>query len=129
MAYQFVANEVMKTPTTKNYAIVCGSMQNSLANYLLKSPTISKDHHIVVSLLEVVMEKIYYTLPPNCQIFVIGSKLFVRSSMWTMENIMALKDHSAYKFVNGSRFHGQSKRQGFCCQNVFLIFLVVVWSL
>ena len=65
------------------------------------------------------MEKNYYTLPPNCQIFVIGSELFVRSSMWTMESIMALKDHSAYKFVNGSRFHGQSKDKVFVVKMFF----------
>ena len=38
---------------------------------------------------------------------------FLRSGMGTMDSIMALKDHTAFKFVHGSRFPGQSKDKVF----------------
>jgi hypothetical protein len=84
-----------------------------LADYLLKFPTNVKDHHLVGSSLQVVMDKFNTLASPNCRNFVSGSKRFLRSGMETMDNIMAFKDHSAFKFVHGSRFPGQSKDKVF----------------
>jgi hypothetical protein len=38
-----------------------------------------------------------------------ASKRFVHSEMETMDSIMALNDHSTFKFVHGNWFPGQSK--------------------
>jgi hypothetical protein len=57
MAYQCVANEVLKTPTTTNSAIVMAASKQFLADYLLRSPTIEEGHHLVGSSLEVMMDK------------------------------------------------------------------------
>lgn len=46
---------------------------------------------------------------PKYRNFVYESKQFVRSGMSTMDSIMALKDHSSFKFVYGSNFLGQSR--------------------
>ena len=113
MAYQCVASEVLKTPTATNSAIVMAASKQFLADYLLRSPTIGENHHLVGSSLEVVMDKFSTLASPNCRNFVSGSKRFVRSGMGTMDSIMALKDHSAFKFVHGSRFPGQSKDKVF----------------
>jgi hypothetical protein len=74
-----------------------------LADYLLKSPTNVEGHHLVGSFLKVVMDKLNTLASPNCCDFVSGSKRFLPSRMGTMDNIMALKNHSAFKFVNGSQ--------------------------
>ena len=55
------------------------------------------------------MDKFSTLASPNCRNFISGSKRFVRSGMGTMDSIMALKDHSGFKYVHGSRFPGQSK--------------------
>ena len=47
----------------------------------------------------------------NCSNFDIGSKRIVNSGMGTMNSIMALKDHYAFKFVHGSRFPRHSKHK------------------
>ena len=54
------------------------------------------------------MDKFSTFASPNCRNFVPGSKRFLRSEMETMDCIMELKDHSAFKFVHGSRFPRQS---------------------
>jgi hypothetical protein len=95
-----------------------------LANYLLKSPANVEGHHLVGSSLEVVMDKFNTLASPNCRNFVYGSKRFLRSEMGTMDSIMALKDHSAFKFVHGSRFPGQSKDKVF----VFKMFVDLLGS-
>jgi hypothetical protein len=118
MAYQCVANEVMKTPTAKNSAIVMAASKQFLAVYLLKSPSNGEGHHLVGESLEVVMDKYSILASPNCRNFVSGSKRFVCSGMGTMDSIMALKDHSGFKYVHGSRFPGQSKDKSICLQNV-----------
>ena len=59
------------------------------------------------------MDKFSTIVFPNCCNFVSGSKRFVRSRMGTMDNIMALKDHSTFKFVHGSWFPRQSKEKMF----------------
>jgi hypothetical protein len=46
---------------------------------------------------------------PNRRNFVSRSRHFVCSGMGTMDSMMALKDHSVFKYVHGNRFHGQSK--------------------
>jgi hypothetical protein len=81
MAYQCVANEVIKTPTAKNSAIVLAASKQFLADYLLKSPANVEDHHLVGSSLEVVMDKFSVLASPNCRNFVSGSKRFLRSGM------------------------------------------------
>jgi hypothetical protein len=113
MTYQYVANEVLKTPTTKNSAIVMAANKRFLADYLLKSPINVEGHHLVGSSLEVVMDKVITPASPNCCNFVFGSKRFLRSGMGTMDSIMALKDHYIFKFVHGSRFLRQSKDKVF----------------
>ena len=109
MAYQCVANEVMKTPIAKNSAIVMPSSKKFLADYLLKSPSNGEGHHLAGSSLEVVMDKFSTLASPNYRNFVSGSKRFVHSGMGTMDSIMALKDHSGFKYVHDSRFPEQSK--------------------
>jgi hypothetical protein len=113
MVYQCVANEVLKTPTTKNSAILMAASKQFLADYLLKSLANVEGHHLVGSSLEVVMDKFSTLASSNYRNFVSGSKHFLRSGMGTMDSIMALKDHSAFKFVHGSRFPRQSKDKMF----------------
>jgi hypothetical protein len=113
MAYQCVANEVIKIPTAKNSAIVMAASKQFLADYLLKSPSNGEGHHLVGESLEVLMNKFSTLASPNFRNFVSGSKRFVRSEMGTMNSIMALKDHSGFKYVHGSRFTGQSKDKVF----------------
>ena len=108
MTYQCVANEVLKTSTTKNSAIVTASSKKFLADYLLKSPLNGDGHHLAGSSLEVVMDKFNTLASPNCGNFVSNSKRFVHSGMGTMDSIMAFKDHSRFKYVHDSRFLGQS---------------------
>jgi hypothetical protein len=124
MTYQCVANEVLKTPTTKNSAIVMAASKQFLADYLLKSPANVEGHHLVGSSLEVIMDKFSTLASPNYRNFVSGSKRFLRSEMRTMDSIMTLKDHSAFKFVYGSRFPGQSKDKMF----VFKMFVDLLGS-
>jgi hypothetical protein len=109
MAYQCVANEVIKTSTAKNSTIVMATSKKFLADYLLKTPSNAEGHHLVGESLEVVMDKFSTLASPNCRNYVSGSKRFVRSMMDTMDSIMALKDHSSFKYVHGRRFLGQSK--------------------
>ena len=113
MAYQCVANEVMKTFTAKNFTIVMAMRKRFLADYLLKSPSNGEGHHLVGSSLEIVMDKFSTLAFLNCRNFVSGSKRFVRSRMGTMGSIMAPKDHSGFKYVHYSRFPGQSKYKVF----------------
>ena len=49
MAYQCVANEGLKTTTSKKLAIVMATNKQFLANYLLKSPASGENHHLVGS--------------------------------------------------------------------------------
>ena len=53
MVYKCIAQEVIKTSTTKNSVIVMATNKQFLANYFLKSP--SNGHLLVGSSLEVVM--------------------------------------------------------------------------
>jgi hypothetical protein len=113
MAYQCVTNKVLKTSTAKKSAIVMATNKQFLADYLLKSPANVEGHHLVGSSLEVVMDKFSTLVSPNCCNFVSRSKRFLRSGMGTMDGIMALKNHSAFKFVHSSWFPGQSKDKMF----------------
>ena len=113
MAYQCDVPEVMKTPTVRNSAIVMAASKKFLADYLLKSSSNGEGHHLAGSSLEVVMDKFNALASPNCRNFVLGSKRFVRSGIDMMDSIMALKDHSGFKYVHGSRFPGQSKDKVF----------------
>jgi hypothetical protein len=113
MAYQCVTNEVLKTPTAKNLAIVMAASKQFLADYLLKSPVNVEGHHLVGSFLEIIIDKFSTLTSPNCRNFISGSKRFLRSEMGTMDSIMALKDHFAFKIVHSSRFPGQSKDKVF----------------
>ena len=53
MAYQYVANEVMKTPIAKNLTIVMAMRKQFLANYLLESPSTGEGHHFTSSSMAV----------------------------------------------------------------------------
>ena len=66
MAYECVANEVLKTPTSKNSAIVMISSKRLLTDYLFKSLASGEHHHLVGSFLEVVMDKFNTLASPNC---------------------------------------------------------------
>ena len=103
----------MKTPTAKNSAIVMAASKKFLTNYLLKSPSNGDGHHLADSSLKVVMDKFSTIASPNYHNFVFGSKHFDRSGMGMMNGIMALKDHSGFKYVHDSRFPGQSKDKVF----------------
>jgi hypothetical protein len=74
MAYQCVANEVLKTPTAKNSAIVMAASKQFLADYLLKYSANVEGHHLVGSSLEIVMDKFNTLVSPNYRNFVSGSK-------------------------------------------------------
>ena len=50
MTYQCVANEVLKTPTTKNSTIVMATSKQSMAVYLLIFPANGENHHWLVHL-------------------------------------------------------------------------------
>ena len=90
-----------------------------LMDYLLKYFTIGEGHSLVDLSLELVMEKFSTLAFPNYRNFMFRSKNFVRSERGTMDSIMAHKDHSTYKFVQGCRFPWQSKDKVF----VFKIFV------
>ena len=113
MTYQCVVNEVMKTSTTKNSTINMAANKKFLTDYLLKFPSNGEGHHLAGSSLEVVMDKFSTFVSPNCCNFISGSKRFVRSGMGMMDSIMALKDHSDFKYVHDSRLPGQSKDKVF----------------
>ena len=63
--------------------------------------------------LEVVMNKFSTLASPNCRNFVAGTKRFIRSGMGSLCSIMALINHSRFKYVHDSRFLGQSKDKVF----------------
>jgi hypothetical protein len=113
MAYQCVANEVAKSPIAKNSAIVMAASKQFLADYILKSPFPGEKNHLHGASLEVVMDKFSTLASPNCRNFVAGSKRFIRSGMGSLDSIMALKNHSGFKYVHDSRFPGQSKDKVF----------------
>jgi hypothetical protein len=81
MAYQCVANEVAKTPTTRNLTIVMVASKYFLANYILKSPLLRENNHLHGASLEVVMDKFSALASPNCGNFVAGSKHLICSGM------------------------------------------------
>ena len=49
IAYQCIANELMKTSTVKNSAIVMVASKHFLVDYLFKSPSNGERHHLVCS--------------------------------------------------------------------------------
>lgn len=101
-----VANEVMKTSNAKNSAIMIATSNQFLADNILESPSNSEGYHLIGSSLEVVMDKYSKLASPSCRNFVSDSKRFVCSEMGTMDSIMALKDHSGFKYVHDNRFPG-----------------------
>jgi hypothetical protein len=113
MTYQCVVNEVMKIPTAKNSAILMAASKKFLAYYLFKSPSNGERHHLAGLSLKFVMDKFSILASPNCRNFVSDSKRFVHSGMSTMDNIIALKDHSGFKYVHDRGFREQSKDKVF----------------
>ena len=67
MTYQCVANEILKTPTTKNSIIAMAASEKFLADYLLKCPASDESHHLVGSSLEMVIDKFNTLAFPNCR--------------------------------------------------------------
>ena len=59
------------------------------------------------------MDKFSILASPNCRMFVVGSKRFIRSGMGSMDSIMAFTDHVGFKYVHDNRFLGQSKDKVF----------------
>ena len=74
MTYKCITQEVMKTPTTKNFAIVLAVSKQFLANYLLKFPSNNEGHHLASFSLEVLMDKFRIFISANCCNFVSSSK-------------------------------------------------------
>ena len=84
-----------------------------MPDYLLKSPSNREGHHLACLSLDVVMDNFTTFASPNCRDFVSVSKHFVCNEMGTMDSIMALKGHSSFKYVHGSRFLGHFKDKMF----------------
>ena len=114
MAYQYVANEVLKTPTSKNLAIIMVVSKQVLADYLLKSPASGESNHLVGSSLEVVMDKFSTIVSSNCRNFVFESKHFLRSGMETMSSIMALKATLFLSLTMVVSSHGNQRTKCLC---------------
>lgn len=55
------------------------------------------------------MRKFNLLASMNCRNIVLGSNRYVHSGMRTIDTIMALKDHFAFRFVQDNRFPGQLK--------------------
>lgn len=55
------------------------------------------------------MDKFTALASTNCLNFVVGSKQFVGNDMVVMDNVLAMKDHYVFKFVQSSMFLRQSK--------------------
>ena len=71
------------------------------------------------SSLEGVMENFTTLVSLHCRNFCVKIKVFyVHSGIGTMERIMTLKDHSAFKFMHSSRFPKVFKGQRVCFQDV-----------
>lgn len=119
IAYQCIAKEVGKPPTAKNSTIVIVANKQLFANYLLKSPIPRMKNHLKEASLELVMDKFQILVSPNCRKFMVGSKRFIRSSIGTMDSIMALNDHSRFIFVHGGCFPSKSNDKVF----VFKMFI------
>ena len=74
------------------------------AYYLLKSPSNSGGHHLACPSLEIIMDKCNTLASPNCHNIILGSKRFIHSGVGTMDSIMALKNHSGFKYAYDCRF-------------------------
>lgn len=55
----------------------------------------------------------YYFVSPYCYNFVSGSRHFICSEVATMNNTMALKNHTGFKYGYGKRFPRQFKDKAF----------------
>ena len=106
LAYQYVANEDMKTPTTKNSAIIITTSKQFLTYNFLKSPSNGKGHHIGDLSLEAVIDNLSILAYLGCYIFISSSKHFVCNEIDKMDNIVQLKDHLDFKYVHGNKFLG-----------------------
>ena len=111
IAYHCIANEVRKTSTINNFAIVVATSKQFLVEYLFTSPSNGERHHLANLTLEVVVNKFSIFSSPNCCNFILDLKHFVRSGMDTMDNIMVLKYHSGFKYVHGSKCPRHSKNK------------------
>jgi hypothetical protein len=113
MAYQCMAKEVCKTPTAKNFAIVMPANKKFLPDYLLKTSIPKEKHPLQRVSLEVVMDEFVILASSNYRNIVEGFKRLLQSDTRIMDGIMALKDHSRFKFVHDSHFLKQSKGKVF----------------
>lgn len=75
MAYQCVANEDMKTLTTKNFAIVMEVSKKFITDYLLKSLSNDEGHTLVGSSLDIF--NIFLLLQKIVTLYRARKKLFV----------------------------------------------------
>jgi hypothetical protein len=64
----------MKISNAKNFAIVMAMSKQFLIDYLLKSPSNGKGHHMAYLLLEVVMDKFSTLTYPNCYNFLSSAR-------------------------------------------------------
>ena len=91
MTYECVANEVLKTRTSKNSAIVMATSKQFLADYLLKSPASGENHHLVGSFLEMVIDKSSTLVSPNWSTWLSStrqSEVFHSSSQYPSNSSM-----------------------------------------
>ena len=78
MAYNYVAQKIMKTSTARNCAMVMATNKQFLSNYLLETPSNCKGHHSAGLSLEVVMDIFIILTSPDCHNFVSSRRvLFV----------------------------------------------------
>ena len=85
MTYECIANEVLKTRTSKHSTIVMAASKQFLADHLLKSPVSGEIHHLVGSFLEMVIDKFSTLAAPNCLMWLSStrqSELFHSSSQY-----------------------------------------------
>ena len=128
MTYLCVANEVMKTSTAKKIALIMATSKKFLADYLLKSPSNGKGHHLANSPLTVVINKFSILASPNCCNFVSGSNRFVCNKMSMMDSIgcsIIIRASSTFMIVY-FRGNPNTKYLSSKCQSIFQ---EVVWIL
>ena len=99
MAFQCVANEVSKTPTTKNSTIVIVASKEFIVDHYIQFPLPREEKYLHGASLEVSMVNFSTLASHNFKNYVLGSKQFTQSEMSPMDSIMALKGHFGFKCV------------------------------
>lgn len=112
--HQCVANEVSKTPTTKNSSIVIIANKYSLEYHILKSPHLREKNHLHGPYLELVMDKFSTLVSLNYRNFIVGLKRYICSGMGSLDNIMALKNQIGSNMCMIVNFQSNPKMMSLC---------------